>query len=169
MTDQFYLKIFCFLYGIQRELTDQEIGRILKLDALIYRKMTLLLLAGIFLEGLNFTNFLPFAVMIALIVPLYYQDKLVRELQLDKMFVARGELKEARKFMLRKTLRDTFKSSLLALATCVMIWMMNIPQESGTTFDTFWKISVPGTVLLMTVIVLPINYIANRKKIILTD
>lgn len=169
MTDQFYLKIFCFLYGIQRELTDQEIDRILKLDSLIYRKMVLLLLAGSFLEGMDFTNFLPFAVIIALLVPLYYQDKLVRELQLDKMLVAREQLKEARKFMIRKTLQDTFKSSLLALATCIMIWMMNIPQGSGTTFDTFWKISVPGTVLLMTVIVLPINYIANRKKIILTE
>lgn len=167
MLQKLYRRLFKLAYGIKREMTAEEQKFIEASEARMYRTLILILLFSFVLE-LFFENFLPGAVLLILIYCYYHYESLVRKLNLDKIFVAQENLSKLRNQMFQKSLYDTGKVFLLTLGTGGLLWYSQIPQQN-TSFETYWKLAMPVTVLLFTVLAFPVAYCHNRNKLVLVD
>ena len=108
---------------------------------------------------------------ISLFFTLFYsqvkQEIIIKKLALDKLVIAKSDVKLARKKMMRRTLFQTLQIAVLSLLVSIGLWQFHIPQESGTTAAEYFQFVTPMTVCILTLIGFISFYLANRKKIVL--
>ncbi|HFI0353387.1 TPA: DUF3278 domain-containing protein [Streptococcus suis] len=93
------------------------------------------------------------------------QEATIKRLGLDKLLVAKADVKMARKKMMKRTLYQTLQIAVLSLLVSIGLWQLQIPQESGTSAAEYFQFVTPMTVVLLTLVGFVSFYFANRKKI----
>ncbi|MFM0899640.1 DUF3278 domain-containing protein [Streptococcus suis] len=105
------------------------------------------------------------SLFLTLVYSQFKQNAIIKQLALDKLLVAKADVKLARKKMMKRTLYQTLQIAVYSLLVSIGIWQLHIPQESGTSAAEYFQFVTPMTVVLMTFIGFVSFYFANRKKI----
>ncbi|HFI0577736.1 TPA: DUF3278 domain-containing protein [Streptococcus suis] len=105
------------------------------------------------------------SLFLTLVYSQFKQDAIIKQLGLDKLLVAKADVKLARKKMMKRTLFQTLQIAIYSLLVSIGLWQLHIPQESGTSAAEYFQFVTPMTVVLMTFIGFVSFYFANRKKI----
>ncbi|MEW4354520.1 hypothetical protein AB1I63_06425 [Streptococcus pneumoniae] len=71
--------------------------------------------------------------------------------------------------MFKRTLLETAWIVLVSIITCLLLWNLNIPQESGTGFETFWYMAAPSSSILITSIAFVCLFMKNRRRIVIVE
>ncbi|HEL2299983.1 TPA: DUF3278 domain-containing protein [Streptococcus suis] len=93
------------------------------------------------------------------------QEAIIKRLGLDKLVIAKNDVKLARKKMMKRTLFQTLQIAVYSLLVSIGLWQLQIPQESGTSAAEYFQFVTPMTVVLLTLVGFLSFYIVNRKKI----
>ncbi|HEM5309377.1 TPA: DUF3278 domain-containing protein [Streptococcus suis] len=105
------------------------------------------------------------SLFLTLVYSQFKQDAIIKKLGLDKLVVAKADVKMARKKMMKRTLYQTLQIAVLSLLVSIGLWQSQIPQESGTSAVEYFQFVTPMTVVLLTLVGFISFYIVNRKKI----
>ncbi|HFI0122087.1 TPA: DUF3278 domain-containing protein [Streptococcus suis] len=105
------------------------------------------------------------SLFLTLVYSQFKQDAIIKQLGLDKLFVAKADVKLARKKMMKRTLFQTLQIAVYSLLVSIGIWQLQIPQESGTSAVEYFQFVTPMTVVLLTLVGFLSFNIVNRKKI----
>ncbi|CYV05829.1 Protein of uncharacterised function (DUF3278) [Streptococcus suis] len=105
------------------------------------------------------------SLFLTLVYSQFKQDAIIKKLGLDKLFVAKDDVKMARKKMMKRTLFQALQIAVLSLLVSIGLWQLQIPQESGTSAAEYFQFVTPMTVVLLTLVGFLSFYIVNRKKI----
>lgn len=105
------------------------------------------------------------SLFLTLVYSQFKQDAIIKQLGLDKLFVAKADVKLARKKMMKRTLFQTLQIAVYSLLVSIGLWQFHIPQESGTSAAEYFQFVTPMTVVLLTLVSFLSFYIVNRKKI----
>ncbi|CYV15658.1 DUF3278 domain-containing protein [Streptococcus suis] len=105
------------------------------------------------------------SLFLTLVYSQFKQDAIIKQLGLDKLFVAKADVKLARKKMMKRTLFQTLQIAVLSLLVSIGLWQLQIPQESGTSAAEYFQFVTPMTVVLLAIVGFLSFYIVNRKKI----
>ncbi|HFU3788774.1 TPA: DUF3278 domain-containing protein [Streptococcus suis] len=105
------------------------------------------------------------SLFLTLVYSQFKQDAIIKQLGLDKLFVAKDDVKMARKKMMKRTLYQTLQIAVLSLLVSIGLWQFQIPQERGTSAAEYFQFVTPMTVVLLTLVGFLSFYIVNRKKI----
>ncbi|MGT2742158.1 hypothetical protein [Streptococcus plurextorum] len=167
MLDRTFIRLFKMLYGIRRDISQREMLSLNQLHAKQLRLFFLSLLISICLELLLIDGIFALSVLVALVIFFLENGRLVKSLQLDKIFVRKEQLASAKKNMLQKTFWDTLVYLLVSLGIGWLLWEANIPQEHGDHYRTYWQLAVPIMVVMNTSLGFVTAYFGNRRKIIL--
>lgn len=173
----FFLRRF---YNITNDLDEYMLGEINRFGNNMFMLGYAGLILWLFLYFFFVIDISAIALFIAFFIPPYYQEKLIKRLELDKVEVEREHLKIAEKAMLKRTLWQTLLFSLLGPLTSFALWRMGIPKDSSELpldlpnrdqliFETHFYLSLPHLTLGVTIISFICFYIANRRKIIIID
>ncbi|MCK3936035.1 DUF3278 domain-containing protein [Streptococcus suis] len=105
------------------------------------------------------------SLFLTLVYSQFKQDAIIKQLGLDKLFVAKADVKLARKKMMKRTLFQTLQIAVLSLLVSIGLWQLQIPQESGTSAAEYFQFVTPMTVVLLAIVGFLSFNIVNRKKI----
>ncbi|HFR3771099.1 TPA: DUF3278 domain-containing protein [Streptococcus suis] len=105
------------------------------------------------------------SLFLTLVYSQFKQDAIIKQLGLDKLVVAKVDVKMARKKMMKRTLYQTLQIAVYSLLVSICLWQSQIPQESGTSAAEYFQFVTPMTVVLLTLVGFISFYIVNRKKI----
>ncbi|HEM3611966.1 TPA: DUF3278 domain-containing protein [Streptococcus suis] len=105
------------------------------------------------------------SLFLTLVYSQFKQYAIIKQLGLDKLFVAKADVKLARKKMMKRTLFQTLQIAVYSLLVSIGIWQLQIPQESGTSAAEYFQFVTPMTVVLLTLVGFLSFNIVNRKKI----
>ncbi|MFI3086955.1 DUF3278 domain-containing protein [Streptococcus sp. 2022WUSS037] len=105
------------------------------------------------------------SLFLTLVYSQFKQNAIIKQLALDKLLVAKADVKLARKKMMKRTLYQTLQIAVYSLLVSIGIWQLHIPQESGTSAAEYFQFVTPMTVVLLTLVGFLSFNIVNRKKI----
>lgn len=96
------------------------------------------------------------------------QDRLIRQLGLDRLEIEGSELTSAKQQMLRRTCYQTLVICLLTLPMLAFIWQIQTP-ESAITLQEFTYQFSPLAILMIGAISFISLFVINRRKITIID
>ncbi|MEY8462417.1 hypothetical protein [Streptococcus merionis] len=104
-------------------------------------------------------------IILGVIIPPYFQEKLIKRLGLDKMEVVLDDIKLARKKMIKRSLWQALLVALIFLVTAIYLWTSGMAQDGFYTFDFYFFKTIPLLMLIFFVLAFFTYYLINRRKI----
>ncbi|MER0122782.1 DUF3278 domain-containing protein [Streptococcus sp. ZJ93] len=167
--ENLHLRLIRYFYDITGNLDEYTVQEINyfgnNMYMLIYATVFLTIIMGL----LGLEELAELVLVIGFIIPLVKQSALIRRLGLHKLEITPSELKDARKKMFKRTLLEMLLVVLVVIMTPFMLWNLNIPQESGTSFETFWYVAVPLSSILVASISFICRWMSNRRRIVIIE
>lgn len=160
-----HIKAIRYFYDIVGELDEMSYAALTNFGNNMYMLfMTVTLLSFLVSFALG-EDVMGISLFLTLVYSQFKQDAIIKQLGLDKLLVAKADVKLARKKMMKRTLFQTLQIAVYSLLVSIALWQSHIPQESGTSVAEYFQFVTPMTVVLMTFIGFVSCYFANRKKI----
>ncbi|WP_074391829.1 DUF3278 domain-containing protein [Streptococcus suis] len=160
-----HIKAIRYFYDIVGELDEVSYATLTNFGNNMYMLfMTVTLLSFLVSFALG-EDVMGISLFLTLVYSQFKQDAIIKQLGLDKLFVAKADVKLARKKMMKRTLFQTLQIAVYGLLVSIGLWQLQIPQESGTSAAEYFQFVTPMTVVLMTLVGFLSFYIVNRKKI----
>lgn len=163
--ENLHIKAIRYFYDIVGELDEVSYATLTNFGNNMYMLfMTVTLLSFLVSFALG-EDVMGISLFLTLVYSQFKQDAIIKQLGLDKLLVAKADVKLARKKMMKRTLYQTLQIAVLSLLVSIGLWQLQIPQESGTSAAEYYQFVTPMTVVLMTLVGFVSFYFANRKKI----
>ncbi|HFU4086575.1 TPA: DUF3278 domain-containing protein [Streptococcus suis] len=160
-----HIKAIRYFYDIVGELDEVSYATLTNFGNNMYMLFLTVTLGGFLVSFALGEDVMGICLFLTLVYSQFKQDAIIKQLGLDKLFVAKGDVKLARKKMMRRTLFQTLQIAVYSLLVSIGLWQLHIPQESGTSAAEYFQFVTPMTVVLLTFIGFVSFFFANRKKI----
>ncbi|HEM4323806.1 TPA: DUF3278 domain-containing protein [Streptococcus suis] len=163
--ENLHIRAIRYFYDIVGELDEMSYATLTNFGNNMYMLfMTVTLLSFLVSFALG-EDVVGISLFLTLVYSQFKQDAIIKQLGLDKLVVAKAEVKLARKKMMKRTLFQTLQIAVYSLLVSIGLWQFHIPQESGTSAVEYFQFVAPMTVVLLTLVGFLSFYIVNRKKI----
>ncbi|HEL2510485.1 DUF3278 domain-containing protein [Streptococcus suis] len=163
--ENLHIRAIRYFYDIVGELDEVSYATLTNFGNNMYMLfMTVTLLSFLVSFALG-EDVMGISLFLTLVYSQFKQDAIIKQLGLDKLFVAKADVKLARKKMMKRTLFQTLQIAVYSLLVSIGIWQLQIPQESGTSVAEYFQFVTPITVVFLTLVGFLSFYIVNRKKI----
>lgn len=163
--DNLHIRAIRYFYDIVGELDEVSYAALTNFGNNMYMLfMTVTLLSFLVSFALG-EDVMGISLFLTLVYSQFKQDAIIKQLGLDKLVVAKADVKMARKKMMKRTLYQTLQIAVLSLLVSICLWQSQILQESGTSAAEYFQFVTPMTVVLLTLVGFVSFYFANRKRI----
>ncbi|HFI0115227.1 TPA: DUF3278 domain-containing protein [Streptococcus suis] len=163
--ENLHIKAIRYFYDIVGELDEVSYATLTNFGNNMYMLFVTMTLVSFLVSFALGEDVMGISLFLTLVYSQFKQDAIIKQLGLDKLFVAKADVKLARKKMMKRTLFQTLQIAVYSLLVSIGLWQSQIPQESGTSAAEYFQFVAPMTVVLMTFIGFVSFYFANRKKI----
>ncbi|HEM3489790.1 TPA: DUF3278 domain-containing protein [Streptococcus suis] len=160
-----HIKAIRYFYDIVGELDEVSYATLTNFGNNMYMLFITVTLVSFLVSFALGEDVMGISLFLTLVYSQFKQDAIIKQLGLDKLFVAKADVKLARKKMMKRTLFQTLQIAVYSLLVSIGLWQLQIPQESGTSAAEYFQFVTPMTVVLMTLVGFLSFYIVNRKKI----
>lgn len=163
--ENLHIRAIRYFYDIVGELDELSYAALTNFGNnmyMLFMTVTLLIFLVSFALG---EDVMGISLFLTLVYSQVKQEATIKRLGLDKLFVAKADVKLARKKMMKRTLYQTLQIAVLSLLVSIGLWQLQIPQESGTSATEYFQFVTPMTVVLLTLVGFVSFYFANRKRI----
>ncbi|HEM3517433.1 TPA: DUF3278 domain-containing protein [Streptococcus suis] len=160
-----HIKAIRYFYDIVGELDEVSYATLTNFGNNMYMLFMTVTLVSFLVSFALGEDVMGISLFLALVYSQFKQDAIIKQLGLDKLFVAKADVKLARKKMMKRTLFQTLQIAVYGLLVSIGLWQLQIPQESGTSAAEYFQFVTSMTVVLMTLVGFLSFYIVNRKKI----
>ncbi|HEM3662867.1 TPA: DUF3278 domain-containing protein [Streptococcus suis] len=163
--ENLHIKAIRYFYDIVGELDEVSYATLTNFGNNMYMLFMTVTLVSFLVSFALGEDVMGISLFLALVYSQFKQDAIIKQLGLDKLFVAKADVKLARKKMMKRTLFQNLQIAVYSLLVSICLWQSHIPQESGTSAAEYFQVVTPMTVVLMTLVGFLSFYIVNRKKI----
>ncbi|WP_367126622.1 DUF3278 domain-containing protein [Streptococcus suis] len=163
--ENLHIKAIRYFYDIVGELDEVSYATLTNFGNNMYMLLMTVTLVSFLVSFALGEDVMGISLFLTLVYSQFKQDAIIKQLGLDKLFVAKADVKLARKKMMKRTLFQTLQIAVYGLLVSIGLWQLQIPQESGTSAAEYFQFVTPMTVVLMTLVGFLSFYIVNRKKI----
>ncbi|HFI0449702.1 TPA: DUF3278 domain-containing protein [Streptococcus suis] len=163
--ENLHIKAIRYFYDIVAELDEVSYAALTNFGNNMYMLFITVTLVSFLVSFALGEDVMGISLFLTLVYSQFKQDAIIKQLGLDKLLVAKADVKLARKKMMKRTLFQTLQIAVYSLLVSICLWQSHIPQESGTSAAEYFQFVTPMTVVLMTFIGFVSFYFANRKKI----
>ncbi|CYU63058.1 TPA: DUF3278 domain-containing protein [Streptococcus suis] len=163
--ENLHIKAIRYFYDIVGELDEVSYATLTNFGNNMYMLFMTVTLVSFLVSFALGEDIMGISLFLTLVYSQFKQDAIIKQLGLDKLFVAKADVKLARKKMMKRTLYQTLQIAVYSLLVSIGIWQLHIPQESGTSAAEYFQFVTPMTVVLLTLVGFLSFYIVNRKKI----
>ncbi|HFI0236984.1 TPA: DUF3278 domain-containing protein [Streptococcus suis] len=163
--ENLHIKAIRYFYDIVGELDQVSYAALTNFGNNMYMLFMTVTLVSFLVSFALGEDVMGISLFLTLVYSQFKQDAIIKQLGLDKLLVAKADVKLARKKMMKRTLFQTLQIAVYSLLVSIGLWQLHIPQESGTSAAEYFQFVTPMTVVLMTFIGFVSFYFANRKKI----
>ncbi|HEM3438422.1 TPA: DUF3278 domain-containing protein [Streptococcus suis] len=160
-----HIKAIRYFYDIVGELDEVSYATLTNFGNNMYMLFMTVTLVSFLVSFALGEDVMGISLFLTLVYSQFKQDAIIKQLGLDKLFVAKADVKLARKKMMKRTLFQTLQIAVYGLLVSIGLWQLQIPQESGTSAAEYFQFVTPMTVVLLTLVGFLSFYIVNRKKI----
>ncbi|HEM3969432.1 TPA: DUF3278 domain-containing protein [Streptococcus suis] len=160
-----HIKAIRYFYDIVGELDEVSYATLTNFGNNMYILFMTVTLVSFLVSFALGEDVMGISLFLTLVYSQFKQDAIIKQLGLDKLFVAKADVKLARKKMMKRTLFQTLQIAVYSLLVSIGLWQLQIPQESGTSAAEYFQFVTPMTVVLLTLVGFLSFYIVNRKKI----
>ncbi|HEL2401701.1 TPA: DUF3278 domain-containing protein [Streptococcus suis] len=163
--ENLHIRAIRYFYDIVGELDEMSYATLTNFGNNMYMLfMTVTLLSFLVSFALG-EDVMGISLFLTLVYSQVKQEAIIKRLGLNKLFVAKADVKLARKKMMKRTLYQTLQIAVLSLLVSIGLWQLQIPQESGTSAAEYFQFVTPMTVVLLTLVGFVSFFFANRKRI----
>ncbi|HEM2721911.1 DUF3278 domain-containing protein [Streptococcus suis] len=163
--ENLHIRAIRYFYDIVGELDEVSYATLTNFGNNMYMLFMTVTLVSFLVSFALGEDVMGISLFLALVYSQFKQDAIIKQLGLDKLFVAKADVKLARKKMMKRTLFQTLQIAVYSLLVSIGLWQLQIPQESGTSAAEYFQFVTPMTVVLLTLVGFLSFYIVNRKKI----
>ncbi|HEM5124331.1 TPA: DUF3278 domain-containing protein [Streptococcus suis] len=163
--ENLHIRAIRYFYDIVGELDEVSYATLTNFGNNMYMLFMTVALVGFLVSFALGEDVMGISLFLTLVYSQFKQDAIIKQLGLDKLFVAKADVKLARKKMMKRTLFQTLQIAVYSLLVSIGIWQLQIPQESGTSVAEYFQFVTPITVVFLTLVGFLSFYIVNRKKI----
>ncbi|NQK45228.1 DUF3278 domain-containing protein [Streptococcus suis] len=163
--ENLHIRAIRYFYDIVGELDEMSYAALTNFGNNMYMLFITVTLVSFLVSFALGEDVMGISLFVTLVYSQFKQDAIIKQLGLDKLLVAKADVKMARKKMMKRTLFQTLQIAVYSLLVSIGIWQLHIPQESGTSAAEYFQFVTPMTVVLLTFIGFVSFYFANRKKI----
>ncbi|HEL9639042.1 TPA: DUF3278 domain-containing protein [Streptococcus suis] len=163
--ENLHIRAIRYFYDIVGELDEVSYATLTNFGNNMYMLFITVTLLSFLVSFVLGEDVMGISLFLTLVYSQFKQDAIIKQLGLDKLFVAKADVKMARKKMMKRTLFQTLQIAVYSLLVSIGIWQLQIPQESGTSAAEYFQFVTPMTVVLLTLVGFLSFYIVNRKKI----
>lgn len=163
--ENLHIRAIRYFYDIVGELDEMSYAVLTNFGNNMYMLFMTVTLVSFLVSFMLGEDVMGISLFLTLVYSQFKQDAIIKQLGLDKLLVAKADVKLARKKMMKRTLFQTLQIAVYSLLVSIGIWRLHIPQESGTSAAEYFQFVTPMTVVLMTLVGFVSFYFANRKKI----
>ncbi|HFR3186554.1 TPA: DUF3278 domain-containing protein [Streptococcus suis] len=163
--ENLHIRAIRYFYDIVGELDEVSYATLTNFGNNMYMLFMTMTLVSFLVSFALGEDVMGISLFLTLVYSQFKQDAIIRQLGLDKLVVAKADVKLARKKMMKRTLFQALQIAVLSLLVSIGLWQLQIPQESGTSAAEYFQFVTPMTVVLLTMVGFLSFYIVNRKKI----
>lgn len=163
--ENLHIRAIRYFYDIVGELDEVSYAALTNFGNNMYMLFITVTLVSFLVSFALGEDVMGISLFLTLVYSQVKQEAIIKRLGLDKLFVAKDDVKMARKKMMKRTLFQTLQIAVYSLLVSIGIWQLQIPQESGTSAAEYFQFVTPMTVVLLTVVGFVSFYFANRKNI----
>ncbi|MGU8040028.1 DUF3278 domain-containing protein [Streptococcus suis] len=163
--ENLHIRAIRYFYDIVGELDEVSYAALTNFGNNMYMLFITVTLLSFLVSFALGEDVMGISLFLALVYSQFKQDAIIKQLGLDKLVVAKADVKMARKKMMKRTLFQTLQIAVLSLLVSIGLWQSQIPQESGTSAAEYFQFVTPMTVILLTLVGFLSFNIVNRKKI----
>ncbi|HEM3468051.1 TPA: DUF3278 domain-containing protein [Streptococcus suis] len=163
--ENLHIKAIRYFYDIVGELDEVSYATLTNFGNNMYMLFMTVTLVSFLVSFALGEDVMGISLFLTLVYSQFKQDAIIKQLGLDKLFVAKADVKLARKKMMKRTLFQTLQIAVYSLLVSIGLWQLQIPQESGTSAAEYFQFVTPMTVVLLTLVGFLSFNIVNRKKI----
>ncbi|MFM0854408.1 DUF3278 domain-containing protein [Streptococcus suis] len=163
--DNLHIRAIRYFYDIVGELDEVSYAALTNFGNNMYMLFMTVTLVSFLVSFALGEDVMGISLFLTLVYSQFKQDAIIKQLGLDKLVVAKADVKLARKKMMKRTLFQALQIAVLSLLVSIGLWQLQIPQESGTSAAEYFQFVTPMTVVLLTLVGFLSFYIVNRKKI----
>ncbi|MGU7977514.1 DUF3278 domain-containing protein [Streptococcus suis] len=163
--ENLHIRAIRYFYDIVGELDEVSYAALTNFGNNMYMLFITVTLLSFLVSFALGEDVMGISLFLALVYSQFKQDAIIKQLGLDKLVVAKADVKMARKKMMKRTLFQTLQIAVLSLLVSIGLWQSQIPQESGTSAAEYFQFVTPMTVVFLTLVGFLSFYIVNRKKI----
>ncbi|HEM6153737.1 TPA: DUF3278 domain-containing protein [Streptococcus suis] len=163
--ENLHIRAIRYFYDIVGELDEMSYAALTNFGNNMYMLFITVTLVSFLVSFALGEDVMGISLFLTLVYSQVKQEAIVKQLGLDKLFVAKADVKLARKKMMKRTLFQTLQIAVYSLLVSIGLWQLQIPQESGTSAAEYFQFVTPMTVVLLTLVGFLSFYIVNRKKI----
>ncbi|HFR3256137.1 TPA: DUF3278 domain-containing protein [Streptococcus suis] len=163
--ENLHIRAIRYFYDIVGELDEASYATLTNFGNNMYMLFMTVTLVSFLVSFALGEDVMGISLFLTLVYSQFKQDAIIKQLGLDKLFVAKADVKLARKKMMKRTLFQTLQIAVYSLLVSIGIWQFHIPQESGRSAAEYFQFVTPMTVVFLTLVGFLSFYIVNRKKI----
>lgn len=163
--ENLHIRAIRYFYDIVGELDEVSYAALTNFGNNMYMLFMTVTLVSFLVSFALGEDVMGISLFLTLVYSQFKQDAIIKQLGLDKLVVAKADVKLARKKMMKRTLFQALQIAVLSLLVSIGLWQLQIPQESGTSAAEYFQFVTPMTVVLLTLVGFLSFYIVNRKKI----
>ncbi|HEM3172359.1 TPA: DUF3278 domain-containing protein [Streptococcus suis] len=163
--ENLHIQAIRYFYDIVGELDEVSYATLTNFGNNMYMLFMTVTLVSFLVSFALGEDVMGISLFLTLVYSQFKQDAIIKQLGLDKLVVAKADVKLARKKMMKRTLFQALQIAVLSLLVSIGLWQLQIPQESGTSAAEYFQFVTPMTVVLLTLVGFLSFYIVNRKKI----
>ncbi|HEM2547717.1 TPA: DUF3278 domain-containing protein [Streptococcus suis] len=163
--ENLHIRAIRYFYDIVGELDEVSYATLTNFGNNMYMLFMTVTLVSFLVSFALGEDVMGISLFLTLVYSQFKQDAIIKQLGLDKLVVAKADVKLARKKMMKRTLFQALQIAVLSLLVSIGLWQLQIPQESGTSAAEYFQFVTPMTVVLLTMVGFLSFYIVNRKKI----
>ncbi|WP_105118020.1 DUF3278 domain-containing protein [Streptococcus suis] len=163
--ENLHIRAIRYFYDIVGELDELSYAALTNFGNNMYMLFITVTLLSFLVSFALGEDVMGISLFLTLVYSQFKQDAIIKQLGLDKLVVAKADVKMARKKMMKRTLYQTLQIAVYSLLVSICLWQSQIPQESGTSAAEYFQFVTPMTVVLLTLVGFISYYIVNRKKI----
>ncbi|NQN90655.1 DUF3278 domain-containing protein [Streptococcus suis] len=163
--ENLHIRAIRYFYDIVGELDEMSYATLTNFGNNMYMLFMTMTLVSFLVSFALGEDVMGISLFLTLVYSQVKQEAIIKRLGLDKLVVAKDDVKLARKKMMKRTLYQTLQIVVYSLLVSIGIWQLQIPQESGTSAAEYFQFVTPMTVVLLTLVGFLSFYIVNRKKI----
>ncbi|HEL2278008.1 TPA: DUF3278 domain-containing protein [Streptococcus suis] len=163
--ENLHIRAIRYFYDIVCELDEVSYATLTNFGNNMYMLFMTVTLVSFLVSFALGEDVMGISLFLTLVYSQFKQDAIIKQLGLDKLVVAKADVKLARKKMMKRTLFQALQIAVLSLLVSIGLWQFQIPQERGTSAAEYFQFVTPMTVVLLTLVGFLSFNIVNRKKI----